>query len=580
MQPKNKHFPAHTRAVALAAALAAAFLSTEPAHAGQVRFQVQELATPGNGSGFSMAYDINNLGQVAGFVQSNTQDQGTRRAAIWNNGQLQVLQIDNARYSEARALNDLGQAVGMVDYGTFQSRAALWSGGQLSVLPGSGPLSETGDRAVDINNSGLIVGSVIAPNGYQHAAAWRNGQLSDLGASTVRADAFSAANGVNNWGQIVGTASVLGSTSGTTPLVWSSYGNGPFNVSGSYGALAINDLGQVLSTVNVGDISNHQSTPVLIQGSQVTHMLAGDAEGYFTGLNNAGQAIGVVNYTQHTLWSASGGAVDINSVLLPGSAGVQWISGINELGQMSAYSSNSKAAVLTPTGTLNYTGPDGGFFNDAASWDSGLGFSPNKFLDASIATANGERDVIGVSYELDVKSLRVGGGGGTSRLFLMEGGRINALEGTRLLAGGRLATYAGSDALYATGHLGGNLHTLAGSGIELKAGRPEDQAFDRLIVDGELQLDGGELIVTMLGAPAAQLGDSYDFLDWGSLSGHFDSLDLPALSAGLVWDTSRLYIDGVLSVAAVPEPASWALLLAGGCAVSGRLRRQARNGLR
>jgi hypothetical protein len=173
-----------------------------------------------------------------------------------------------------------------------------------------------------------------------------------------------------------------------------------------------------------------------------------------------------------------------------------------------------------------------------------------------------------------VKSLRVGGGGGISRLFLIEGGRINALEGTRLLAGGRLATYAGSDALYATGHLGGNLHTLAGSGIELKAGRPEDFSFDRLIVDGELQLGGGELIITMLGAEPAQLGDSYDFLDWGSLSGHFDSLDLPALPAGLVWDTSRLYIDGVLSVGAVPEPANWALMLTGGLAVVRRLRGQ------
>jgi hypothetical protein len=55
MQHKNTPFPARTRAVALAAALAAAFLSTEPAQAGQVHLQVQvqALATPGNGAGFS-----------------------------------------------------------------------------------------------------------------------------------------------------------------------------------------------------------------------------------------------------------------------------------------------------------------------------------------------------------------------------------------------------------------------------------------------------------------------------------------------------------------------------------------------
>jgi hypothetical protein len=47
--------------------------------------------------------------------------------------------------------------------------------------------------------------------------------------------------------------------------------------------------------------------------------------------------------------------------------------------------------------------------------------------------------------------------------------------------------------------------------------------------------------------PAA--GNSFDILDWGTLSGTFSTINLPALS-GLAWNTSQLYSTGVLSVVA------------------------------
>ncbi len=49
-------------------------------------------------------------------------------------------------------------------------------------------------------------------------------------------------------------------------------------------------------------------------------------------------------------------------------------------------------------------------------------------------------------------------------------------------------------------------------------------------------------------APA--LGDRFDVLDWGTLVGAFDTVLLPALSEGLAWDDSQLYVDGTLSVVA------------------------------
>ena len=94
--------------------------------------------------------------------------------------------------------------------------------------------------------------------------------------------------------------------------------------------------------------------------------------------------------------------------------------------------------------------------------------------------------------------------------------------------------------------------------MELAAG-----AHDRIEVDGLLTLGGGALQVRYLGAFAAGSGDLFDLFDWGSLSGTFGVIRLPGLSDGLAWDMSQLYVDGSISVALVPEPETYALLLAG-----------------
>lgn len=44
------------------------------------------------------------------------------------------------------------------------------------------------------------------------------------------------------------------------------------------------------------------------------------------------------------------------------------------------------------------------------------------------------------------------------------------------------------------------------------------------------------------------LGDSWDFMDWGTLGGEFEDIDLPELSSGLAWDLSSFYTTGTLSV--------------------------------
>lgn len=563
-----------TRPTVLAALLSAAFLTlAEPAHAGDVRWQPELLARP-QGMFYSYANAINSLGQVAGQVGDGTYQPG--QAAVWSaDGQLTLLQPGSSTYSSATAINNLGQVAGFVRFSADigDTQAATWvNGGNLVLLPGGG---RPGSSAAAINDNGLVVGSVIAANGYQHAAVWRNGQLTDLGATTLNPDAFSTASGVNRHDSIVGTGQVRGSTSGHVPLTWQPGPNGSFLQEGSYSAVAINDLGQVLANRTDWNGQAYVTTPMLISwDGQVTAMVPEGTDVFYNRLNNAGQATGYQFGAGPSVWSSSGGAVTVNSRLVAGSPyAISTLSDINDLGQMVGYATGQGAVRLTPTGTLDYVHPGSwGFLNEASNWDSGLGFAPNRFLDARITGNGSTRDVIGTSYDLVVKSMLVGGGSGLSRLVLIESGRLTTLDGLRLVNGGRLSVAAGSDATYATGHAGGLLHAGAGSGIELRAARPEAGSFDRLEVDGTLLLDGATFFLDMTGAPPAQLGDSYDFLDWGTLDGSFAELVLPALDAGLRWDTSRLYTDGVLSVGAVPEPGTWALLLAGGMALTRRLR--------
>ncbi|MBE3100271.1 MAG: PEP-CTERM sorting domain-containing protein [Planctomycetes bacterium] len=96
--------------------------------------------------------------------------------------------------------------------------------------------------------------------------------------------------------------------------------------------------------------------------------------------------------------------------------------------------------------------------------------------------------------------------------------------------------------------------------------------YDVVNVGGNLTL-GGTLDVELLYGYSPSYGTTFDLLDWGALAGQFDAVDLPALGGGLGWDTSGLYSSGTIGV--VPEPATLALLMAGGAVAAGfRFRRR------
>jgi hypothetical protein len=88
----------------------------------------------------------------------------------------------------------------------------------------------------------------------------------------------------------------------------------------------------------------------------------------------------------------------------------------------------------------------------------------------------------------------------------------------------------------------GNANTLA---IELGGATPGSQ-HDQIQASGTVTV-GGTLQVSLIDGFSAVAGQAFDILDWGSLAGTFDAINLPMLS-GLAWNTSELYTSGVLSV--------------------------------
>lgn len=82
--------------------------------------------------------------------------------------------------------------------------------------------------------------------------------------------------------------------------------------------------------------------------------------------------------------------------------------------------------------------------------------------------------------------------------------------------------------------------------IEL-GGTTPGSGYDQVHVTGQLSL-AGSLAVSLLPGFTPSDGQSFDILDWGSRTGTFESLSLPALSGGLSWDTSNLYAAGVLAI--------------------------------
>ncbi len=181
---------------------------------------MQELVTPD--TFFSDARSINDAGDVVGTAGLN----GTPFAFGWTAGgggqfldqDIEFPQgVDVIRLSAASGINNAGQVVGSIAFGT-EARAALWTGGSLQSL---GVLPDGDDFAPEsnawgINDAGQVVGSATV-SGRDHAFLWTAaGGMQDLNALIDPLDPLKGvttlvwARDINNVGQIVGFGIING----------------------------------------------------------------------------------------------------------------------------------------------------------------------------------------------------------------------------------------------------------------------------------------------------------------------------------------------------------------------------------
>ena len=154
------------------------------------------------GAAGSSAGGVNNHGVAVGGVREG----GVARAAIFSNGQTQLL---SARDSYASVINDSGLVAGTIevqDGNGFKSRDGfVYRDGQLQTFNAGD--SSLGVTVEDVNDHGTVVGMAGTDGGDRiYAYTWDNGRMADLGALYTPGDgrSWTSAKAINNLNQVVG----------------------------------------------------------------------------------------------------------------------------------------------------------------------------------------------------------------------------------------------------------------------------------------------------------------------------------------------------------------------------------------
>jgi probable HAF family extracellular repeat protein len=314
-------------------------------------YAVTDLGTLGGLS--AQAYGINEAGQVVGYA---TTAASQAHAFLWESGVMTDLRTLGGPHSQSQAVNIFGQVVGSASVtANSGSRAVLWTNGAITDLtPGA-----QGSSAEAINDSGQIVGTT----NHSIAFLWQNGVTTNLG---HLGGGGSFASDINNAGQAVGSSSTAHVTElGPMPhaFLWQ---NGVMIDLGvlpgeeDSGAGAINNLGQIVGSSGRTDPETYEVTSrsFLYDGGVMTALPVPSSESYAGDINDSGVIVGTMRAAGgvsrwHAYIYSDGVVRNLNSLIPPGSGlHLAYATGINNAGQIVGVAYDSRASyhayLLTP----------------------------------------------------------------------------------------------------------------------------------------------------------------------------------------------------------------------------------------
>ena len=415
---------------------------------GAIIYSITDLGTFSGGT-YSIAYGINNSGQVVGdSVNSNS----TSRAFLYSDGTITDLgSLPDDSAVLAYGINNSAQVVGRSTNLQGRDSAFLYSNGTMQNL---GTLGGNSTTATSINNSGQMVGYSLIDDSRTRAFLYSGGTLQNLGA--LGGDSF--AFGINDSGQVVGYSDIGGGSFNPRAFL---YSGGTMQNLGTLGeesvATGINNFGQVVGYSNIGG-DNYRA--FLYSGGTMQNLGTLGGNSFGSGINNFGQLVGYsdVNNNRRAFIFNSGTMTDLNTLIPTGSGwSLNDARAINDSGQIvgqGTIAGQYRAFLLTP---------------NPASISTGAG----SITVGNISQTVGAPLTVIMSARSDIQTSAIASNGGNIKLD--SGGSIDTTSGrissSAALGAGNISLQAAGDLrageISANGSTGGNIFLSSGTTLSV-----------------------------------------------------------------------------------------------------------------